>query len=98
MKANEDLIVSRTYQKDDQLQSLYIREVSGGEIDGSIFQLETWKNNVEDAVLRVASGDIYHVRSKYFGKLLDLMEEGWKRTNVGVHGNRHRNLFDPAAL
>ena len=90
--------MSRTYQKGDQFQSLFVREVTGGDIDGSVFQFETWKNNVEDANARVTSGDIYHVRSKYFARLLNLLEEGWKKLNVCVHGNKNRDFFNPEVL
>jgi hypothetical protein len=98
MNTKEDLIVSRVYQKGDQFQSRFIREVSGGDIDGSVFQFETWKNNIEDRDLRLTSGDIYYVRSRYFAKLLNLLEEGWKKQNVGVHGNKNRDFFNPEAL
>ena len=58
MNPKEDLIVSRMYQKGEQFLSLFVREVSGGDIDGSVFQFETWRNNVEIANSRVTSGDI----------------------------------------
>jgi hypothetical protein len=98
MNTKEDLIVSRTYQKGDQFLSLFVREVSGGDIDGSVFQFETWKNNVEDASLRVTSGDIYYVRNQYFATLLKLLEEDWKKTNVGVFANPHNGFFNPEVL
>lgn len=98
MNTKEDLIVSRTYQKHEHFQSLFVREISGGDIDGSVFRFETWRDNVEDADARIESGDVYYVRGKYFAKLLYLLEEGWKKTNVGVHANRNRDLFNPEVL
>ena len=98
MNPKEDLIVSRIYQKGEQFLSLFVREVSGGDIDGSVFQFETWRNNVEIANSRVTSGDIYYVRNRYFAKLLKLLEEGWKKTNVGLHANQHSAFFNPEVL
>jgi hypothetical protein len=98
MKLKEDLIASRTYQKGEQFQSLFVREASGGEINGIVFQFETWKNNVEVSNSRISSGDIYYVRNRYFAKLLKLLEEGWKKTNVEVFANPHCDLFNPEVL
>jgi hypothetical protein len=44
------------------------------------------------------SGDIYYVRNRYFAKLLNLLEEGWKKTNVGLHANQHSGFFNPEVL
>ena len=98
MEPKSDLIVMRMYHKGDQLQSVVVRELTGGDIDGSMFQFETWKNNVEDESLRETSGDIYHVRNQYFAKLLNLLEEGWKKQSAGVYGNPHHNYFNPEEL
>jgi len=100
MEANEkaDIIVSRVYQKQDQFQSLFVREISGGKIDGTVFQFEVWKNNVEDKNLREQSGDMFYVRRRYFMKLFELLDEGWKKTNVGVYGNRNSSSFNPEIL
>jgi hypothetical protein len=94
-----DIIVSRTYQKGDQFVSLYVRELSGGDIDGSMFQFEVWKNNNEDESLRETSGNMYHIRSSYFRKLLDLLDEhDWKKMSVGVFAHPHSNDFNPEVL
>jgi hypothetical protein len=98
MNRKEDLIVSRMYQKGAHFLALYVREVSGGDIDGSVFQFETHEDNIEDLDSRVMSGDIYYVRNRYFAKLLNLLEEGWKKTNVGLHANQHSGFFNPEVL
>jgi hypothetical protein len=99
METKKELLVSRMYQKDTNFLALYVRELSGGEIDGTVFQLEVYKDNVEDTAERQTSGDIYFIRSKYFGKLANLFEDGWKKTNAGVHSaSQNRDLFNPEVL
>jgi hypothetical protein len=98
MDTKKDLIVSRMYQKGEHFLGLYVRELTGGEIDGSEFQFEVWKDNVEDTDARLTSGNIYFVQGKYFGKLVSLLEDGWKKANVGISGNSNRNLFNPEVL
>ncbi|MES2392939.1 MAG: hypothetical protein V4555_14935 [Acidobacteriota bacterium] len=98
MEQKADLIVSRVYQKGDQFQSLFVREVTGGDIDGSVFQIETCHNNVEDKSAREQSGDIYHIRNRYNAKLQNLMDDGWKKINAGVYANRNSIHFNPDVL
>jgi hypothetical protein len=97
--AKADIIVSRTYQKGDRFLALIVREESGGDIDGSMFRFEVWKNHEEDVSLRETSGDMFHVRSRYFRKLLDLLDEGgWKKMGVGVFAHPHSKDFNPNVL
>ncbi|MGD0798275.1 MAG: hypothetical protein ABR910_11180 [Acidobacteriaceae bacterium] len=93
------VIVSRTYQKGGEFLSLFVRELSGGDIDGSMFQLEIWKNNKEDVSLRETSGDMFYIRGRYFRKLLDLLDErDWKKTSAGVFAHPHTADFNPEVL
>jgi len=98
MQPKADVIVSRTYQKGDQFMAVFVREVSGGDIDGSMFQFEVLNNNVEDLNLRDISGDMFHVRRLFYNKLLDLLDDGWKKNGNMVCGHRHSADFNPEAL
>ena len=76
-----------------------VRELSGGDIDGTMFQLEVWNNNVEDKRLRETSGDMYFIRGRYFRRLIDLLDEGgWKKMIAGVQDHKHSNDFNPEVL
>ena len=96
-----ELIVGREYSKEGQRQTLYVRVVSGEDIDGVVFRFETWKNKKEDERLRVESDDIYHVQTKFFRKLLDLFEWRWKREKIRdgePHVREYMRYFDPQSL
>ncbi len=94
-----ELVIRREYSRGDKRQALVVRAVSGGDIDGIVFRLETWVNNVEDESLRVESGDVNYVQSKFFAKLIDLFEGRWKRENVrDGEGKQHAKSFDPEML
>jgi len=94
----KDLIATRKYWKGDQFLAVFVREVSGGDIDGSMFQFEVWKNNAEDLSLRDTSGDKFHIRRLYFNKLLDLLDDGWKKSGNMVCGHPHSADFNPEVL
>ncbi len=91
----KDLIVSRNYQKGDQLVGLFVREITGENIEGSEFQFDVWVNNVEDIRARIVSGDKYPVRDKYFARLTDMKEDGWKLMNADVYRNPDGDFFNP---
>ena len=94
-----ELILGREYSKGDQLQALYVRVVSGGDIDGVVFRFETWKNNKEDEGVRVESGDIYFVQTKFFTRLLDLFEDHWKREKIrDGEATQYVGFFNPEVL
>jgi hypothetical protein len=94
----KDLIASRSYQKGDQFMAVYVREVSGGDIDGSMIQFEVWKNNIEDESLRDTSGNMYQIRRLYFSKLLNMLDDGWKKQGNMVFAHRYSNDFNPEVL
>jgi len=92
-------IVDRLYTKGSERIAFIVRELSGGDIDGTMFQLEVWVNNVEDKRLRETSGDMYFIRGRYFRKLIDLLDEGgWQKMNAGVQGHKHSKDFNPEVL
>jgi hypothetical protein len=94
-----DLITRREYSKGAQRLALIVRVVSGGDIYGQEFRLETWIDNVEDESKRFQSGDVYGVQSKYFAKLIDLFEDKWKRETVrDGEAKQHARSFDPELL
>jgi hypothetical protein len=92
-------IVDRLYTKGSERIAFIVRELSGGDIDGTMFQLEVWNNNVEDKRLRETSGDMYFIRGRYFRRLLDLLDEGgWKKMTAGVQAHKHSTDFNPEVL
>ena len=72
MKEDRRLIISRTYDRASDRHQLFIASITGGDIAGSVFQYEIWLNNHEQTDKRLRSGNAYHVRRAFIGKLLDL--------------------------
>jgi hypothetical protein len=93
----KDLIVSRNFQKGDEIVGLFIREISGGDVEGSEFQFDVWVNNVEDIKARIVSRDRYSIKDRYFAPLQDMHKDGWKMTNAGVYENPNQEFFTPGA-
>ena len=96
-----ELVTRREYSKGDQRLALVVRVQTGGAIDGVVFRYETWVNNVEDESKRVESGDVYYLSRKFYTKLIDLYQEGWKRENVKDGEGKlkeHARFFDPTML
>ena len=98
MKEERVLIISRKYQKGSNTHELFVAQVSGGDVSGTLFQYELWFNNVEQHEQRFTSGNAYAVRRAFIDKLLDLHEDGWSRKGSGSYGSSHGQFFDPAQL
>lgn len=98
MQEQKDMIVNRQYQKADRMLMLVVRKISGGNLDGFMYQFETWLNAQEIAHERVTSGDRYFVRNAYQAKLRDLQEENWSKRNAGHVGGEDAKFFDPESL
>ena len=93
-----DVLISRIYVKGSERQALFVRELSGGDIDGAMFRFDVWKNNIEDERLREESGNIHYIRRYFFNKLFDLADDGWKKMNAGVYGSPNAEFFNPEML
>jgi hypothetical protein len=98
MEDRRDLVISRKYEKGSETRSLFVADVSGGDIAGSVFRFESWLNNVEQTDERVTSGNQYKVRRAFIGKLLDLHEDGWLKRGAGTYGHERLSFFDPSEL
>jgi len=98
MNERTDVIVNRMYSKGAHRVGLFIRQISGGDISGTVFRFETWIDNQEVGADRQESGDKYFIRKKYFAKLLDLLEDNWKRETMGVTGHSESSFFNPEIL
>jgi len=99
MQEQKDLIVDRRYQRADQTVMVLVRKVTGGDIDGTLYQFETWPNAQEDVSARVTSGDKYLVRNAYQAKLRELQEENWSKAGSGTFGfGEETRFFDPESL
>ncbi|MGA2277759.1 MAG: hypothetical protein ABSG00_09150 [Terracidiphilus sp.] len=98
MQEQKELVFQRMYSKAGQTQTLIVRKLSGGDISGAIYQLETWLNNVENVDNPVKSGDKYFVRTAYVTKLQDLKEDGWSKQVSGGPYNEDAKFFDPELL
>ncbi len=94
----KDLIAARNYTKGTDRMAVIIREVSGGNIDGTMMQFEVWKNEVEDKGRRDTSGDLYYVRGLYYNTLHDLLDDGWRRQGNMLVGHPMAKHFNPEAL
>jgi hypothetical protein len=88
--------VSRDYQKGTDRLSVFVVSLTGGEIDGVMYQFEEWLNNQECQEKRLASGDKYQVRQKFQNRLADLEEDGWKKTGASSGGAEDQRFFDPS--
>jgi hypothetical protein len=96
-----ELVMRREYSKGDQRLALVVRVLSGDGIDGVVFRYETWTNNIEDTGKRIDSGDVYYLSRVFYGNLIDLYHEGWKRENVKDGEGKlkeHARFFDPSML
>lgn len=96
MAEKRDPIISRIYKKG--ADSIFVAQVSGEDIKGAVFQYEGWRSSVEQTHERVSSGNADVIQKKFIGKLLDLREDGWSKTNAGTYGHPDLPLFDPAEL
>jgi hypothetical protein len=92
------LIVSRKYQKGSDTHQLFVAEVKGLEISGTVFQYELWLNSVEQRHKRVTSGNAFEIRRTFITKLLDLQDEGWSNQGSATYGHPEQSFFDPARL
>jgi hypothetical protein len=97
-KEKLDIIAARRYTKGADSMAVLVREVSGGNIDGSMFQLEVLKNNEEDISQRDTSGDLYHIRGLYYNELHAMLDGGWRKQSTATFAHRHSNDFNPEVL
>jgi hypothetical protein len=98
VKQERALILSRKYEKGAAMHELFVAEVSGPDVSGTVFQYELWLNNAEQKGMRVTSGNSYTVRRAFLTKLLDLQEDGWSKRGSANYGSAHIKFFDPAEL
>jgi len=98
MELKSSLILRRLYQKGGAFVAIVVRELSGGDPDGSIFQLEVWQDSREQETLRERSDDRNHIRRGLIQRLLDLQDDGWSMTDPGLCANSNLDFFNPAKL
>lgn len=92
------LIISRKYQKGSDVHQLFVAQIEGPEISGTVYQYELWLNNTEQKHKRINSGNAYEVRRAFITTLLDLHENGWSKQGAGSYGHPQGPFFDPAGL
>lgn len=99
MSGRRDLVTSRDYMSKggDQLQ-VFITQISGDDLAGSVFRFEVWKAGFEIKDKRVQSGNAYEIRRIFLTFLLDLCEDGWLRKGEASYGHPEHNFFDPGKL
>jgi hypothetical protein len=93
-----ELIISRKYQNGGNVVDLFVAQVSGGILAGSVYQCEIWENNVEQTQKRTRSGNHYEVRRAFLNALLDLSESGWEKRGAATFGSPDGKFFDPYEL
>lgn len=65
MSENRLLILSKRFEKGGARAQVFVAEITGDEIEGAVFQFETWNNKVEHVDERLRSGNKYDVRSAF---------------------------------
>jgi hypothetical protein len=88
--------VSREYQKGADRLHVFVVSLTGGEIDGVMYQFEEWLNNQERHDKRLTSGDKYQIRQRFQNRLADLEVDGWKKTGASGGGSEDQRFFDPS--
>jgi hypothetical protein len=98
MSENRRPLISRNYEKSGERCQLFVTQISGDDIVGSMFRYEFFHGGHEQLTHRITSGDRYHVRKVFIDKLLQLQEDGWKRTGSSSFGHQDERFFDPVHL
>jgi hypothetical protein len=98
LKEERALINSRKYGKGTDTYDLFVGQITGANVSGTVFQYELWLNNAEQQDRRITSGNAYAIRRAFIDKLLNLHEDGWSRRGSASYANSHGPFFDPAEL
>src|ERR1700674_5134917 len=98
MKEDRTLVIARNYEMNGQTRIIYVVQISGGDLTGTIFQYEVWLNGQEQAEMRITSGNAYAIRRVFINSLLDLHEDGWARMKGATYGHPKLSFFDPTEL
>lgn len=98
MLQNREIVLWRDYQKNAETQKLIIARVSGDELIGTVFQLETWIKGNERLEDRITSGNKYWIRQAFIGRMLQLQDSEWKRVGVSTGSDPELPFFNPEML
>jgi hypothetical protein len=98
MQQNRETVIWRDYQKNAETQKLIVARISGNDIIGTVFQLETWFRDDERLEDRITSGNKYWIRQAFIGRLLQLQDSEWKRVGTSTSSDPELPFFDPEML
>ncbi len=98
MNEKREPIISRTYGKGTDTVQLFVTRISGGAIDGTVFQYEVHLNNQEQLPKPLPSGNKYEIRKKWTNGLHDLVEDGWKYKGGATYDTAEAKFFDTESL
>jgi hypothetical protein len=91
-------VISRIYEKGADQVAIWVYQVTALDITGVVFEFTEFLNNVEDAKKRVVSGNAFHIRKTFINRLLDLTDDGWKRSKSNSLSSEHVKFFEPEHL
>jgi len=96
---NRDIVITRKYDKaGEKFRSVMVSQVSGDNIEGTVFRFEVWAIDQELKDKRVDSGNKYTVRKIFIETLMDMQEDGWKRMGSSTSAHPEEKFFDPQYL
>ena len=98
MQQNREIVIWRDYQRNAETQKLIVARVSGNDLTGTVFQLETWFIDNERLEDRITSGNKYWIRQAFIGRMLQLQDSEWKRVGVSTSIDPELPFFNPEML
>ena len=98
MQQNRECVIWRDYLKNSETQKLIVARVSGNDLIGIVFQLETWFKDKERVEDRITSGNKYWIRQAFIGRMLQLHDTGWKRVGISTGSDSELPFFNPEML
>jgi hypothetical protein len=90
MNENRTPVYSALFQRGPDFVALLVRQLSGANISGSVFEIVTYLNNREEADRRLESGNRYWIEHTLATEKRRLRDEGWAVRTAGPYGSEGR--------
>jgi hypothetical protein len=87
MNENRTPVYSALFQRGPDFNALLVRQLSGANISGSVFEIVTYLNNREQAERRLESGNRYWIEHALAKEERRLRDEGWAMRTAGHYGS-----------
>ena len=99
MPEKRDIVITRRYEKaNERTRNIIVSQVSGDNIEGTVFRFEVWAMDRELKDKRVDSGNAYAIRKIFIETLMDMQEDSWKRMGGTQSAHPQEKFFDPSYL